>query len=205
MKYKDQLVPTGRINDGYDALNDNVPDSYRRGVELSASWRATGWFTVGANATFSQNRIENYVHRVVDYDTSGDVAGYYGYHTVEMGTTRLSYSPKTIAALFLDFHHKGFEAVFHTQYVSKQYFTNYENPNMMLDAYCVTNLNLAYTFRTRTARSVRLGLMVNNLFNTEYESNGYGWSEAYEGTQTDHAFYFPQAPLNVLANVTVKF
>ena len=131
--------------------------------------------------------------------------GYYGYHTVEMGTTRLSYSPKTIAALFLDFHHKGFEAVFHTQYVSKQYFTNYENPNMMLDAYCVTNLNLAYTFRTRTARSVRLGLMVNNLFNTEYESNGYGWSEAYEGTQTDHAFYFPQAPLNVLANVTVKF
>ena len=205
MKYKDQLVPTGRINDGYDALNDNVPDSYRRGVELSASWRATGWFTVGANATFSQNRIENYTHRVVDYGLTGDVAGYYGYHSVEMGTTRLSFSPKTIAALFLDFHHKGFEAVFHTQYVSKQYFTNYENPNMMLDAYCVTNLNLAYTFRTRTARSVRLGLMVNNLFNTEYESNGYGWSEAYEGTQTDHAFYFPQAPLNVLANVTVKF
>lgn len=205
MKYKDQLVPTGRINDGYDPLNDNVADSYRRGVELSAAWRATGWFTVGANATFSQNRIENYVHRVVDYDTSGDVAGYYGYHTVEMGTTRLSYSPKTIAALLLDFHHKGFEAVLHTQYVSKQYFTNYENPNMMLDAYCVTNLNLAYTFRTRTARSVRLGLMVNNLFNTEYESNGYGYSEYTGGKQIDNAFYFPQAPLNVLANVTVKF
>ena len=205
MKYKDQLVPTGRINDGYDALNDNVADSYRRGVELSAAWRATGWFTVGTNATFSQNRIENYVHRVVDYGQTGDVAGEYGYHTVEMGTTRLSYSPKTIAGLLLDFHHKGFEAVFHTQYVSKQYFTNYENPNMALDAYCVTNLNLAYTFRTRAARSVRVGLLVNNLFDTEYEGNGYGWSEAYEGTQTDHAFYFPQAPLNVLANVTVRF
>ena len=205
MKYKDQLVPTGRINDGYDALNDNVADSYRRGVELSAAWRATGWFTVGANATFSQNRIENYVHRVVDYGQTGNVAGEYGYHTVEMGTTRLSYSPKTIAGLLLDFHHKGFEAVFHTQYVSKQYFTNYENPNMALDAYCVTNLNLAYTFRTRAARSVRVGLLVNNLFDTEYEGNGYGWSEYSEGTQTDHAFYFPQAPLNVLANVTVRF
>lgn len=205
MKYKDQLVPTGRINDGYDALNDNVADSYRRGVELSAAWRATGWFTVGANATFSQNRIEDYVHRVVDYGQTGNVAGEYGYHTVEMGTTRLSYSPKTIAGLLLDFHHKGFEAVFHTQYVSKQYFTNYENPNMALDAYCMTNLNLAYTFRTRAARSVRVGLLVNNLFDTEYEGNGYGWSEAYEGTQTDHAYYFPQAPLNVLANVTVRF
>ena len=27
MKYKDQLVPTGMVNDGYDALNVNVPDS----------------------------------------------------------------------------------------------------------------------------------------------------------------------------------
>ncbi len=205
MKYKDQLVPTGRINDGYDALNDNVPDSYRRGVELSASWRTAGWLTVSANATFSQNRIENYTHRVVDYGIAGNVAGEYGYHTVEMGTTRLAYSPKTIAALLLDFHHRGFEAVLHTQYVSRQYFTNYENPDMMLDPYCVTNLNLAYTFRTRAARSVRVGLLINNLFDTEYESNGYGWSEAYKGEQTDHAYYFPQAPLNVLANVTVKF
>ncbi len=210
MKYKDQLVPTGRINDGYDALNDNVPDSYRRGIELSASWRVARWFTASANATFSQNRIENYLHRVVDYGLSGDVAGEYGYHTVAMGTTRLAYSPKTIAALLLDFHHRGFEAILHTQYVSKQYFTNYENSAMQLDAYCVTNLNLGYTFRTRAAKSVRIGLTINNLFDTEYESNGYGWSEAYTDTsdrteQTDHAFYFPQAPTNVLANITVKF
>ncbi len=210
MKYKDQLVPTGRINDGYDALNDNVPDSYRRGIELSASWRVARWFTASANATFSQNRIENYLHRVVDYGLSGDVAGEYGYHTVAMGTTRLAYSPKTVAALLLDFHHRGFEAILHTQYVSKQYFTNYENSAMQLDAYCVTNLNLGYTFRTRAAKSVRIGLTINNLFDTEYESNGYGWSEAYtdangQTEQTDHAFYFPQAPTNVLANVTVKF
>ncbi|MDE7451485.1 MAG: TonB-dependent receptor, partial [Alistipes sp.] len=205
MKYKNPLVPTGRINDGYDALNDNVPDSYRRGIELSASWRVAKWFTANANATFSQNRIENYMHRVVDYGLSGNVAGEYGYHEVAMGTTRLAYSPTTIAALLLDFHHGGFEALLHTQYVSKQYFTNYANRNMQLDAYCVTNLNLGYTLRTRAARSIRFGLQVNNLFNTEYENNGYGWSEAYEGEQTDHAFYFPQAPLNVLANVTVRF
>ena len=205
MKYQNQLVPTGRINDGYDSINDNVPDSYRRGIELSASWRVADWFTAGANATFSQNRIENYVHRVVDYALSGNVAGEYGYHEVEMGTTRLAYSPKSIASLMLDFHRGGFEAIWHTQYVSKQYFTNYENANMQLDAYCVTNLNLGYTFRLCTAKSIRVGLLINNLFNTKYESNGYGWSEAYEGAQDDHAFYFPQAPTNVLANVTLNF
>ncbi len=166
MKYKDQLVPTGMVNDDSNALNTNVPDSYRRGVELSASWRATGWFTVGANATFSQNRIENYVDALKDSPTYGK----------ELGDMTIAYSPDVIANAFLNFHHRGFEAVFHTQHVGKQYFTNNENDALSLDAYCVTNLNLAYTFRTRSARSVRLGLLINNLFNAEYESNGYGYS-----------------------------
>ena len=57
---------------------------------------------------------------------------------------------------------------------------------------------------------MRLGLLVNNLFNAEYESNGYGYSymDTWSGpapVRIDEAFYFPQAPLNVLANVTVRF
>ena len=79
-----------------------------------------------------------------------------------------------------------------------------------LPSYCVSNLHLGYTFRTRAARSVRLGLQINNLFNAEYESNGYGYSymDTWSGpapVRIDEAYYFPQAPLNVLANVTVKF
>ena len=212
MKYDNQLVPVGHINDGYDALNDNVKDSYRRGIELSAAWNATRWFTLSANATFSQNRVENYTNYVVNYDKylEGGIDGYCDYTVQPMGTTRLAYSPKTIANFALDFHHKGFEAILTTKYVSKQYFTNYENPDMMLDAYCVSDLNLGYTMKTSNAKSVRFGLMVYNVFDTRYEGNGYGWSDGYiddEGKECvqHHAFYFPQAPLNVLANITVKF
>lgn len=206
MDYRNQLVKTGRINDNYDALNVNVPRSYRRGIELSASWQALPWFTVGANATFSQNRIRNYVDKVVDYGIAGEVTDDgYGYYVREMGTTRISYSPETMGAVFLDFHVRGFEALLHTRYVGEQYFTNFANPDMRLDSYCVTDLNLGYTLHTRAVRSVRFGVAICNLFNAEYESNGYGWSESYQGTRTDHAFYFPQAPLHVLANVTVRF
>lgn len=195
MKYKDQLVATGMVNDGDDALNVNVPDSYRRGIELTASWRVAGWLTASANATFSQNRIENYVDALKDSPTFGQ----------NLGERTISYSPSSMAALLLDFHYRGFEAIFHTRYVGKQYFTNNEVEAQSLDAYCVTDLNLAYTFRTRAAKSVRLGLLVSNLFNTEYESNGYGYSYMYDGKRTDMSYYFPQAPLHVLANVTVKF
>ena len=205
MKYKDQLVKTGQINDSYDALNINVPDSYRRGIELSAAWQAAKWFTLGGNLTLSQNRIKNYLDKVVDYALEGDVAGEYGYLETAMGTTCISYSPGTMGSLFLDFRHKGFEALLHTQYVGKQYFTNFSNPDMKLDAYCVTNLNLGYTLRSAGTRSVRFGVEIFNLFNAKYCSNGYGWSEAYQGERTDHAYYFPQAPLHALANVTVKF
>lgn len=48
--------------------------------------------------------------------------------------------------------------------------------------------------------------MVNNLFNAEYEGNGYGYSTYFKEVPSQHtAYYFPQAPLNVLANVTVRF
>lgn len=166
MKYKDQLVHTGMVNDSSDALNRQRADSYRRGIELTASWRVTGWFTAGANATFSQNRIENYVDALSNSPTYGQ----------NLGERTISYSPSAMGSLFLDFHYRGFEAVLHTQAVGKQYFTNDENETLSLDRYCVTNLNLGYTFRTRAARSVRLGLQINNLFNAEYESNGYGYS-----------------------------
>lgn len=216
MKYDNQLVPTGYVNDNYDPLNTNVKDSYRRGIELNMLWNATKWLTLTANATFSQNRVENYTNYISEYrhnnDYSQESSGYNNDDKGEyMGTTRLSYSPKTIANVNLDFHHKGFSAVFTTQYVSKQYFTNYENPEMALDAYCVTNLNLGYTLKTKRARSVHFGVMIFNLFDAVYEGNGYGWSSSDKNTDTNkveithNAFYYPQAPIHAMANVTVKF
>ena len=195
MDYKDQLVPTGMVNEGLNALNINVPDSYRCGVELSASWRATPWFTLGANATFSRNKIENYIDELYESPTYGE----------NLGDRTIAFSPESMGALSLDFHHRGFEAVFQTQWVGDQYLTNTENRAQQLDAYCVTNLNLGYTLRTKAARSVRFGLTFYNLFDARYESNGYAYSYMWDGERYDMAYYFPQAPLHALANVTVRF
>lgn len=79
---------------------------------------------------------------------------------------------------------------------------------MTLDRYCVSNLDLSYTLRTKRVKSVRFGVSLNNLFNTEYCSNGYGGSWLEGDTLANRgswANYFPQAPFNVLANVTLNF
>lgn len=195
MFYHNQLVATGMVNDGDDALNTNVDRSFRRGVELMASWRVTKWLTLSANATLSQNKIIDYVDMLKDSPTYGQ----------NLGRMTISYSPSVMGSLFADIHIKGFSALWHTQYVGKQHFTNNEIEALSLDAYCVTNLDLGYTFTARHKRTVRLGIQINNLFSTLYESNGYGYSYMWDGERYDDAFYFPQAPINCLANVTVNF
>ncbi|MBR5139057.1 MAG: TonB-dependent receptor [Alistipes sp.] len=195
MKYRNQLVPTGMVNDSSDALNVNVPDSYRCGVELTAAWSITRWLTAGGSATLSQNKILNYVDLLAESPTYGE----------NLGTMTIAYSPDVIASAYLDLHAGGFEAVWRTQYVGKQYFTNNEIEALSLDAYTVTNLDLAYTLKRRSAKSVRFGVTIYNLLNALYCSNGYGYSYMWGGERYDEAYYFPQAPLHALANVTVKF
>lgn len=195
MLYHNQLVATGMVNDGDDALNTNVDRSYRRGVELMASWKVAKWLTLSANATLSENKIKDYVDELKDSPTYGQ----------NLGNMTISYSPSVVGSLMADFHIGGFSALWHTQYVGKQYFTNNEIEALSLDAYCVTNLNIGYTITTRDEREVRFGLAINNLFSTLYESNGYGYSYMWDGERYDEAFFFPQAPINVLANITVNF
>ena len=195
MRYKDQLIPTGMVNDSSDALNVNVPDSYRYGVELTAAWDVARVLTVGGSATLSRNKILDYVDLLADSPTYGE----------NLGTMTIAYSPDVVASAYLDFHVGGFEAVWRTQWVGSQYFTNNEIEALSLDSYSVTNLDLAYTLRTRSAKSVRLGMTIYNLLNATYCSNGYGYSYMWDGVRYDEAYYFPQAPMHVLANVTVKF
>ena len=195
MLYHNQLVATGRVNEGDDALNVNVDKSYRRGVELMAAFKAAKWLTLSANSTLSQNKIENYIDQLANSPTAGQ----------NLGTMTISYSPSVVGSFVADIHHKGWSAMWHTQYVGKQYFTNSEIEALSLDSYCVTNLDLSYMWKLRGGGSVRMGVAINNLFSTLYESNGFGFSYISEGERYDEAYFFPQAPINALANVTINF
>ncbi|MBQ8854228.1 MAG: TonB-dependent receptor [Alistipes sp.] len=195
MQYRNQLIPTGMVNDSSDALNVNVPDSYRCGAEVVLDWNVAKWFSVNGSVTVSRNKIRNYIDLLADSPTFEQ----------NLGDMTIAYSPNCMASLGFDFHHKGFEALLNTRYVGKQYLTNNQIESLTLDSYCVTNLDLGYTLSLPTARAVRFGVTIYNLFNTEYCSNAYGYSYMWDGVRYDEAYYFPQAPLHLLANVTVKF
>jgi iron complex outermembrane receptor protein len=78
-----------------------------------------------------------------------------------------------------------------------------------LDAYFVNNLRLAYTFRFKGLKSMTVGATIYNLFNEEYESNGYAGSGYYtdaDGTRQryNYAGYAAQAGTNVLGHINIE-
>jgi iron complex outermembrane receptor protein len=106
----------------------------------------------------------------------------------------------------LTFTYNRFEAVLHSNYVSRQYIDNTSSHDRSIDPYFVNNLRLGYTFTLPHTKSVTAGLEINNLFNVEYETNGYNSETYYVGDKrVNEKRYFPQAGTNVLANLIVNF
>ena len=202
MHYKDQLALTGELNEIGEPLADNIPDSYRAGIELTASAALPFGFNWEANATLSRNRIKDFTEVLYDDDT-------YEKWEINHGETRIAFSPDIIANNILSYSNKGLSLSMHTQYVSKQYMSNAQQSDHLLDAYIVSNLYASYTFKLRGTKSVTVGANIYNLFNEEYENNGYAGSGYYtangEKIRYNYAGYAAQAGTNFLGHVTINF
>ena len=77
MKYKDQLVLVGNINDVGAYTRTNVPNSYRLGIELQGKVMINEQVNVAANLTLSQNKIKNFTEKIDDFDNGGTKDNFY--------------------------------------------------------------------------------------------------------------------------------
>ncbi|GHT46070.1 TonB-dependent receptor [Bacteroidia bacterium] len=202
MDYKDQLVLTGKVNDIGEPLTSNVPESYRMGAELVLGARITSWLKWNGNVTLSSNEIKNYTEYVDEYDNDWEWIG-----QVEnaLGTTPIAFSPNVTAGSSFAVSLKNWDGGLQSNFVGKQYIDNTGSDIRSLDAYFVNNLRLGYTFHLKSVKSLALNVLVNNLFNAQYESNAWVYSSYQQGARNEDFGYFPQAGTNVMANVVMKF
>ena len=203
MDYKNQLVLTGELNEIGEPLSTNIPKSYRAGIELMAGVALKCGFRWNANATFSRNRIKDFTEVLYDDDT-------YEKWEIHHNNTPIAFSPDIIASNSFSYEWKGLEASLQSQYVGKQYMSNYGIEEHTLDAYFVTNLHLAYSFRLKGVKNITVGATIYNLFNEEYENNGYAGSGYYtdsEGNRQryNYAGYAAQAGTNVMGHINIEF
>jgi iron complex outermembrane receptor protein len=199
MKYDNQLVLNGSLNDVGEPLRVNVENSYRQGIEAEAGWKACDHVRLTASATLGRTRIERYDEIVADYDT-------YVNDTTSYTNTSIAYSPDVIAYGEVGWTPlTGLDLSWYAKYVGRQYLDNTASDARSIDAYWYSGVRLGYTFRTRFIEEVRLGVQVNNIFDRLYESNGYTYSYIYGGETITENFYYPQAGRHVMGRLTLVF
>lgn len=203
MNYKNQLVLTGQVNDVGNTIRVNVPESYRAGLELITNWKFAPRWALSANTTFSQNKIKNFTETIVNYDGDANRIN-------KLSKTDISFSPNLIAGGQLSYNPtKNVELALMTKYVSKQFMDNTSDDNRSLNAFFVNDIRASYSIKPKAERrplfkELTFSLLVNNIFNHLYESNGYTYSYIYDKQVTTENFYYPQAGTNFLLAVKVR-
>ncbi len=206
MVYKDQLIQTGEINDVGSAIMVNVDDSYRAGIELMAGLKITPVLKWDVNATFSENKIKDFTEYVDNWDYWYDMENEVYQYVDDKGKTDLAFSPSTIVNSQLSFQPtKSLSISLLSNYVSDQYIDNSSDEDRKLDAWFVNNLKMDYTIKGNLFKEIKLHLMVNNLFDTEYESNAWVYSYYTGGSRYKMDGYYPQAEIHFIAGIDFKF
>ncbi len=202
MHYKDQLILTGAVNDVGSAIRTNVDVSYRTGIELASAWQVIKQLRWSANFTYSMNRIPTITESLgVDF-------GFSGVEEISYENTTISFSPSfiggsTITAIPV----KDLEISFITKMVSRQYLDNTSNEGRSIDPYYVNNMRFSYTVRDFFFKEIVFSLMINNIFNHEWEANGYTFSSqnSETGMRDDFNYFYPQAGINILGGISLRF
>ena len=184
MNYTDQLVLTGKLDNVGNPIRANVGKSYRTGVEVSGLIKFFDQLGWNANVSVSINKNRDYVINP-ENGKSKD--------------TDIILSPNVIAGSQLAWNaFPGFQATLLTKFVGKQYLDNTQTESLTLDSYLVNDVRLSYTLRPKNIRALDFSLLINNILDEQYESNGATYGDGV-------AYYFPQAGINFLGMVTLKF
>jgi len=200
MRYKNQLVLTGALNDVGAPVFANSGKSYRLGLELEATVSILDKLVWNPNVTLSQNKNNDFY-----FQKDGVLQN--------LGATDIAFSPDVVIGNRISFvPKKEFQISILTKFVSEQFMGNIDSEKSKLASYFVNDLNINYELKLDKAiKSIVFSGLVNNIFDLQYESNGYFYTydDDFSNPGTiatiEGAGFYPQAGRNFLAGITLKF
>ncbi|NGY36326.1 TonB-dependent receptor [Flavobacterium sp. XN-5] len=200
MAYKDQLILTGAIDDVGAPVRENSGDSYRLGLEVDATIAVLDNLFIRPNATISTNKNKDF-----HFERDGALTA--------LGNTNIAYSPDVIVGNTITFMPvNNFQVSFLSKFVGEQYMGNIDSEGSKLESYFVSDLNASYEIKPKSVfKAIMFSVLVNNIFDYKYISNGYFYTydDDYSNLPAvktiEGAGYYPQAGINFLAGMTLKF
>ncbi|MEP6795460.1 MAG: TonB-dependent receptor, partial [Saprospiraceae bacterium] len=218
MDYKNQLVPTGRLNDVGAYNRVNADNSHRAGIETVLSYSPVEKLKLEFQTTLSENKIKSFDEYIDNWDSGQqEIVSHIG--------SQIAFSPNFLGSLSGDFkfistqtHEISINAT--GRYIGKQFVDNTSREASGLDSYVVTDVGLQWIWHNEWAEQFKLGLFLRNAFNEEYESNGWIYrfrsdsydprpDDPYAGSEGGSLYhekgYFPQAGRNMYVNLSLTF
>jgi len=201
MKYRDQLVLTGELDEVGSPKRQNVGDSYRLGIEIDSSVKLKNNLIWSNNISLSRN-----INKEFYFKRDGKIEN--------LGETNISFSPSVIAANSIElFPNESFKIEFLSKFIGEQYMGNIDSAFSKLDSYLVNDIILNYYFNPDNwINKIQLSFIINNVFDNEYSSNGYfytydnSWSDPNGNIKTiEGVRYYPQAGINLLFGCSINF
>jgi iron complex outermembrane receptor protein len=200
MDYENQLVLTGALDAVGEPVRTNSGDSYRFGLEIEAAIQFAEQWVWQPNIALSSNKNKDFY-----FKRDGQLQN--------LGTTNISYSPNVVGASNLVFAPSTvFRVALLSKYVGEQFMGNIDADLSKLEAYFTNDINISYVWTPNSwIKEAQFSLLVNNIFNALYTSNGYfytfddDYSVAGVVTTIEGVGYYPQAGTNFLMGATFRF
>jgi iron complex outermembrane receptor protein len=208
MYYRNQLALTGELNIDGANIRENIDRSYRTGIELSGYAKLTNWLTWSGNATFSQNKVVEFIEYLDDWDNGGQV-------TITHKETDLAFSPNVVigSEFTADLltseanlnKNNRFNISLLSKYVGKQYIDNTSSES--LKGYLNNDVRLRYGFKLggKFINEIDINIMVRNITNNLYVANAWSYRYSFGGEANTLAGFYPQAGRNFLVGLNLKF
>jgi len=221
MLYKNQLIPTGKLNDVGAYIRSNVERSFRLGSESSLTWSPNKWQIQG-NLNMSRNRTAIY-NEYVDNWVSGIQ------ETNTYSQQPIAFSPSTVANLSVEYklvdrQRAEKQQILYLelagQVIGRQFLDGTGQAASALPGYHLTQLAVRCHLKAAGRLGLDFRVQINNLFNERYEANGWIYRfrsteynpvpddpfAAAEGSGVYHLKgLYPQAGRNLMLSCRIKF
>ncbi len=207
MEYKNQLVATGRLTETGYTIQENVPDSYRRGIELAFAYRPSNSLEFRVNATLSKNKLKNYT---LYSDTNDNPVDWNSLPQTEtfFKKSNISFSPEFVSMASVSYAPcKGLDLRLVFKQVGEQYMDNSSSAISKVPYYNTLNFGVSKVFGIRNFADLKVSMHVDNILNRKYYSYGWIYTSKFADGSPDYVekAVFSQATTNYLVSVALLF
>lgn len=216
MEFKNEIVATGLLNNFGYYLRQNVPQSFRRGVEIETSFNFLQKFTFSNATSFSYNRIKSYSQSFLVKDSVGFNKIYDANENAENKIEAFANVSPVLTPSFATYNSISYRPTnfltleLAARFVGKMYLDNSNNEQLTTPSFLIADAKIEVKLDKWTKINSYFRVLVNNIFNEKYYTSGtpshwYNRISTNKDTRFVEPNYFVGALRNVMFTAGIKF